>query len=106
VTIENLTATLAATVMGWGIGPDRYLLGHRRWMPRWRFQPAVRLEDAFRLLERVAPQEYSMGEIEGEGFWVRVRISGTVGEACESSKPRALTFAVARAVGLDVGPLE
>jgi hypothetical protein len=79
MTIENLTATLAVRVMGWGVGPDRFLLGQRRWTPRWRFQPANRLEDAFRLLERVAPQEYSMGEIEGGGFWVKILVAGTIG---------------------------
>lgn len=101
MTIENLTSTLAARVMGWGVGPDRFLLGARRWTPRWRFQPADRVEDAFRLLERAAPQEYSMGEVEGGGFRVRVRISEAIGEASESSKPRALTFAIARALGLE-----
>jgi hypothetical protein len=88
------------------VAPDRFLLGQRRWTPRWRFQPATRLEDAFRLLEYVAPQEYSMGKIEGGGFWVRVRVAGAIGVASESSKPLALTFAIARAVGLDVGRSE
>lgn len=103
---EQLTAILAQRVMCWRVGPDRFLLGQRRWMPRWRFQPTTRLEDAFRLLEQVAPQEYSMGEIEGGGFWVKVRVGDAIGEASESSKPRALTFAIARAVGLEVGSWE
>jgi hypothetical protein len=84
------------------VGPDRFLPGDRRWLPRWRFQPAKRLEDAFRLLERVAPQEYSMGEIKGGGFWVEIRVAGVIGEAGESSKARALTYAIALAIGLEV----
>lgn len=99
--IEHLTATLASKVMGWGIGPDRFLLGARRWLPRWRFQPAVRLEDAFRLLERLAPEEYTMGAASNGGFWVKIRVAGVIGEASEPSKARAITFAIARALGID-----
>lgn len=102
VSEEQLTAILAERVMCWRVGPDRFLLGGRRWLPRWRFQPAKRIDDAFRLLERVAPQEYSMGEIEGGGFWVKIRAADVVGEATESSKARAITFAIARAIGLGV----
>ena len=87
--------------MGWGVGPDRFLPGDRRWIPRWRFQPAVRLADAFRLLERLAPEEYTMGAAPNGGFWVKVSIAGVIGEASESSKARALTFAIARALGID-----
>ena len=101
MTIENLTAKLAERGMHWGIGPDRFLLGDRRWIPRWRFQPAVRLEDAFRLLERLTPDEYSMGAAPNGGFWVKVRVAGCVGEADELSKARSLTFAIARALGID-----
>jgi hypothetical protein len=100
---EMLTGELASHVMGWRVAPDRFLIGKRRWIPRWRFQPAKRLEDAFRLLEHTAPQEFTMGATEGGGFWAKVRIDGTTGEASESSKPRAITFAVARAHGIDVG---
>lgn len=102
MTIENLTATLAAQVMGWGVGPDRFLLGHRSWVPRWRFQPAVRLQDAFRLLEQAAPEEYTMGAAENGGFWVKVRLADGTREARELSKARAITFAIARALALNV----
>jgi len=106
VSEEHLAAILAERIMSWRVGPDRFLLGGRRWLPRWRFQPTKRLEDAFRLLERVAPQEYSMGEIKGGGFWVKIRAAGAVGEASESSKARAITFAVARALGIDMDSCE
>jgi hypothetical protein len=101
MTSEHLTSVLAEKVMGWSVGPDRFMLGERRWLPRWRFQPVERLEDAFRLLEQAGPEEYSMGAADGS-FWAKVRIAGTTGEARELSKPRALTFAIARAFEIDV----
>lgn len=102
MTSDQLTAVLAERIMGWSVGPDRFMMGDRRWQPRWRFQPARRLEDAFRLLERTAPQEYAMGAAENGGFWAKVRIAGNTGEARESSQARAIAFAVARALGLEV----
>jgi len=101
MTTDRLTAILAERVMGWSVAPDRLLLGDRRWQPRWRFQPTENLDDAFRLLEKAAPQNYSMGD-DGKGFWARVRIGKTVSEARQSSMPRAIAFAVARAFGIEV----
>lgn len=97
---ENLTVLLARRVMGWDIAPERFLLGSGRWIPRWRFQPSERLEDAFRLLEAAAPQSYMMGKRKSGPFWVKVRIDGVNGHACDPSKPRAITAAVARALGI------
>lgn len=99
---EQLTAILAQRVMGWRVGPDRYLMGNRRWLPRWRFRPAERVEDAQRLLERAAPQEYSMDRGQDGRFWVKVRIAGATGEARESPQARAITFAIARSIGIEV----
>src|SRR5260370_23539093 len=99
---ERLTAILAEKVMGWTVGPDRFVMGDRRWMPRWRFQPTENLLDAFRLLEEAAPQEYSLrGDSKGN-FRVYVQIADAVGEACGESKPRAITRAIARALGIEV----
>jgi hypothetical protein len=100
VTSKQITAALAARVMGWGIAPERFLLGNRRWIPRWRFQPTEKLDDAFKLLEKAAPRAYAMGD-DGEGFRVRVRIGKTIGESRDESKARAITHAVARAMGLE-----
>jgi hypothetical protein len=102
MTNDQLTAILAERVMGWSVGPDRFMMGERRWQPRWRFQPARRLEDAFRLLESTAPQEYAIGAADNGDFWAKVRVADTTGEACESSQARAITFAIARAIGLEV----
>ena len=102
MTSENLAALLAKRVMGWGVGPDRFLMGNRGWMPRWRFQPAEKLADALRLLDEAAPAEYNMcGDGEGN-VRVHVRIGDATGEACGASKPRAITYAIARALGIEV----
>lgn len=104
MTSENLAALLAERVMGWTVGPDRYLMGKRAWMPRWRFQPTENLEDAFLLLGKATPEEYNMrGDSEGN-FRVQVRIGGVSGEAWGASKPLAITWAIARAVGIEVAP--
>jgi hypothetical protein len=103
---DRLTEELAHQVLGWSVGPDRFVMDGRRWLPRWRFQPAARLEDAFRLLDRAAPQEYAMGAAENGGFWAKVRVAGVTGEAHESSQARALTLAIARAIGLNVDTAE
>jgi hypothetical protein len=101
MTNDQLAAVLAERIMGWSVGPERFMMDGRRWIPRWRFQPVTRLEDAFHLLERVAPQEYTTGGERG-GFWARVRVEGRSGEAHESSQARAITFAVARALSLEI----
>lgn len=81
-------------------------MGDRRWLPRWRFQPAENLMDAFQLLEGAAPDEYSMSGGDDVGFRVRVRIGNITGEASGESKPLAITCAVARALGIDVAGAE
>ncbi len=102
MTSDHLTALLAACVMGWGVGPDRFLIGNRGWMPRWRFQPTEKLADALRLLEKAAPKEYNMrGDSKGNVL-VHVRIGEATGEASGASKPRAITCAIARALGIEV----
>jgi hypothetical protein len=97
---QRLTDELARRVLDWRVAPDRFLMSGRRWLPRWRFQPIEKLDDAFQLLEEAEPQDYSMGD-DGNGFWVRIRIGKTIGEARDISKPRAITLAVARAVGIE-----
>jgi hypothetical protein len=106
MTDEILTTILAQRVMGWTVGPDRFLLGDRRWMPRWRFQPTTRVIDAFRLLDRLAAPEYWVVELSRGGFRARVRVRDVGGEAINSSKARALTLAIARAIGIEVDACE
>jgi hypothetical protein len=100
--IQHLTPLLAERVMGWGVAADRFLLGNRRWIVRRRFQPTVRIEDAFRLLEKAEPEQCMMG-FRGSGtFRVTIRVNGTTVEACEASKPLAISLAVARALKIEV----
>ena len=96
----HLADTLAKTVMGWKVSPDRYLTGNRGWVPKWRFRPTERLEDAFKLLKKATPSEYSIGKNAKGAFWVRVRIGEATGAACEKTEPAAITVAVARAIGI------
>lgn len=98
---DQLVVVLAKLVMRWTVGPDRFGMGGRQWQPRWRFQPTKKVWDAFRLLEHAAPQEYAMGATESGSFRATVRIAGVTGEALESSQARALTFAIARAIGIE-----
>jgi hypothetical protein len=99
---EDLIAELARRVMRWDVAPDRFLVGKRKWMPRWRFQPEKKLEDAFRLLEAATPQKYTLSR-EGLGpFCVQVWIDGRSGKAQDRSKPRAITWAVCRALRIQV----
>jgi len=100
VPAENLTAILAHRVMGWRTGVDRFLMPGRGWTPAWKFQPTKRLSDAFRLLEAVGPSASSITR-EGGCFVVRVELGGTIGEARDRSKARAITYAIARAIGVD-----
>jgi hypothetical protein len=101
VTGEQVTALLAERVMGWRAAPGRFMMGGRGWKPDWRFQPTKRLEDAFQLLDAADTEEYSMRSRRGANFTVRVQIGGIVGEASDASKALAITYAVARAVGLE-----
>lgn len=101
MTSDQLTALLAERVMGWGIRPDRFVMANRAWMPRWRFQPMEKLEDALRLLQEAAPQEYSIcGDGKGD-IRVRVRVGTGTGTATGGLMAAAIATAVARAVGLD-----
>ncbi len=109
MTQGRLTALLAERVMRWAVGPDRFMMGNRSWMSRWQFQPTEKIEDALRLLQEAAPQDYVIyGDRKGD-LQVRVRVGAGTGTATGSSMAMAITIAVARAVGLDVpdepGPL-
>ena len=104
MTNDQLAAALAERVMGWTVVPDRFMMGGRRWLPRWRFQPTENLLDAFRLLEGAAPDEYNISGDDKGNILVRVRIGGVVSEARGVSTPRAIGYAVAAAVGIEVEP--
>lgn len=98
---ECLTAALAKRVLGWQAGPDRFLTAKRSWIPRWRFNPLQRIEDAFMLLDHSGSSRYAILK-DRDAFSVEVECNGRVGRATDDSKPRAITLALARSLGLEV----
>jgi hypothetical protein len=96
----RLTAELANRVMGWRVAPGRFLKSRRGWIPTWRFAPLKRLDDAFQLLES-ASYDYTLAQIK-DAFTAEVRIGDRIGNASGRPKARAITLAVARALGLDL----
>jgi hypothetical protein len=98
---DQLTAHLAECVMRWRATPDRFIKSGRTWIPKWRFQPLMDLTDAFRLLDHAADR-YSLTKDRQGIFSANVQISGHRGKAVGEPKARAITIAVARALGLEV----
>jgi len=104
IPLGSLNRRFGTARHGLGVGPDRFMMGDRRWMPRWRFQPSDNLMDAFQLLDGARQMNTACRAGNGLGFQVRVRIGEVIGEAHGISKPLAITHAVARAVGIEVKP--
>ena len=99
---QALAIRLAELLMGWKWASGRFLLGDRQWRPAWYFQPERNLGDAYSVLAASCAEEYSMGAKRGSQCWCRVRIAGVEGRATSASMARAITHAIARAVGIDV----
>lgn len=97
----RLTDELACKVMGWRPTPDRFIKSGRSWIPRWRFTPLTRLDDAFQLLDRFA-SSYKLEKTGQGSFAVEVQFNDRVGKASGEPKARAITLAVARTLGLEV----
>lgn len=96
---ERLTEELARQVLGWRVAPDRFIKSGRTWIPKWRFSPLDRVADAFDLLDRAATN-YRLELHERGVFTAEVCVGGRTGKACSPIKSRAITIAVAAAVGL------
>jgi len=103
---QHLEASLAERVMHWGVAPDRFLKDGRRWMPRWRFQPTKNLDNALSLLDAADPDECTIARRRGADWTVSIRVGAKVGNAQDALQARAITFAVAQAVGLDLAGCE
>jgi hypothetical protein len=107
MTTDQLNALLAERVMGWTVAPKRFLIGKGRWMPSWRFQPTNCLDDAFQLLEKANAETYTMAGGAAKLFQVRIRVrEGAIGYAQDSSKAKAITLAIAQAVGIYVDEIQ
>jgi len=94
---DRLTEKLAADVFGWKSAPDRFIKPGRSWIPKWRFRPFERLEDAFDLLDRVA-SGYRLEVCDGGAFTAEVRVGAKIGRASGETKARTITLAVAAAL--------
>jgi hypothetical protein len=103
VSDERLADELVARALGWRPAPDRYVKASRGWVPRSKFRPLVDVRDAFRLLDAVTA-DYSLVTTPGGVFAAQVRLGGRTGKAAGEPKARAISLALARAMGLDVGP--
>jgi len=101
MTDQALTDILAERVMGWRVTPDRFIRSGRGWLPKWRFAPLSRLDDAFQLLDRLA-FAYKLERTGGDKFAVEVRSSGRIGTASGEQKARTITMAIVQALGLEV----
>jgi hypothetical protein len=101
MTNEQLTALLAERVMGWKVCPDRFVRSGRSWIPKWRFEPLKRLEDAFALLDAVG-SSYRLSVHSKGVFAAEVQIGEQIGRAAGEPKARAITLAISRALGIEV----
>jgi hypothetical protein len=102
MTLQNLTAVLAEKVMGWSVGPNRFLKGNRTWIRRSRFQPTENMQDAHKLLLAADAIEYTMSGGKGKMFWAEVQIGAAQGKAVARSMPLAICLATARALGIEI----
>ena len=101
MTDNALIDLLAEQVLYWRVAPDRFLKRNRSWLPKWRFNPIQRLEDAFLLLDHSQPTRYVISQTGGK-LQVEVERDGKIGRATADSKPRAITLALARSLDVEV----
>ena len=96
---ERLKEDLASHVMGWKVCPDRFIKSGRTWIPKWRFQPLQRLDDAFLLLDKVGGT-YVLSLGAAGVFTAEVRIGERIGKRSGELKARTITLAVSDALGI------
>ncbi|MCZ2149640.1 MAG: hypothetical protein LC126_17920 [Bryobacterales bacterium] len=101
MTDAQLTDELASRVMGWKVASGRFVKPSRSWIPKWRFAPLERLEDAFLLLD-TARAAYTLSRSGAGAFAVSLQLGGGHGHASGDSKPRTITVALAMASGIEV----
>jgi len=99
MTNERLTALLVDRVLGWKVCPDRFIKSGRSWIPRWRFEPLLRLEDAFLLLDKAA-SSYLLSVDEEGVFTAEVRVGDRLGRASGEPKARTISLAISLALGI------
>lgn len=105
MTNDQLTAVLVERILGWKACPDRFIKPGRTWLPKWRFNPFDRLDDAFLLLDKTSGS-YALTVDPGGIFTVEVLIGNRIGRATGDPKARAITPAIARALDLATTPVK
>ena len=98
---DQFTATLAERILHWKACPDRFVKSGRAWIPRNRFRPLARVEDAFLLLGS-ATNNYRLTSFDGV-FTAEVHIAGRMRSASGAPVARTITLAIGRALGIE-GP--
>jgi hypothetical protein len=96
---DRLRDELAHRLLGWKVGPDRFIKSGRTWIPKWRFNPLSRLEDAFLLLDRAGGSYLLSFDSDGV-FTVEVQVGERIAKANGEPKARAITLAISRALGI------
>jgi hypothetical protein len=97
----QLIDELASRVMGWKVASGRFVKPSRSWIPKWRFAPLERLEDAFLLLD-TSRATFTLARNATGVFTASVRLAQRLGEASGEVKARTITLALARALGIEV----
>jgi hypothetical protein len=99
MTNDQLTAILAERILGWRVGPERFILGSRQWITRAHFQPFDRIQDAFRLLKKAA-SAFSLTKTPDGVFTATVQVGDLSGTASGRAEATAISLAIARAIGV------
>ena len=99
---DQFDAALAEEVLDWRTTPERFLLGGRRWKPRWKFRPTKNVNDAAVLVEALSPQSYVVETDSSGVHFVKILIGNRAVHGKDKSKPLAICRAVAAAVGIEV----
>ena len=73
---------------------------NRVWIPKWKFNPLHKIDDAFRLLERAA-STFTLATTTNGTFTAQVRVDDHIRIAYGEPKATTITLAIARAIGLD-----
>jgi hypothetical protein len=100
--VHQLTGKLARRVLGWKTAPNRYIVGNRKWLPTWRFQPTKNIADAFRVLDAADVVEYVLRADRNGIYRVKVWTRRASAEASGPSLPLTICIAIARVLHIDL----
>jgi hypothetical protein len=98
--LDRATDQLVSTILDWRIAPDRFIKPGRGWTPRSRFNPFVRLEDVFLLLER-ADSVFVLSAGPDKTLTASIQISGRTGKASGRVCARTIAIALCQALGIE-----